>query len=224
MPPRDPDISAAARRDLPGVVRRAVHDLTQPLQALRMMLALPGVVAADARDIPGKLGSALDELDSRLAQMQALARALNPVAETEPPRAVPFLDLVALARRVNPAPWRGAVRVLNPSCPVRVPPRAAAWVLAVLVDNAARARPRSRIVVGPRCGGRWIVVADDGDGMTAEACGDLADALAGGPGAGLGCGLSLARLLVGGWGGAWRVSARPGGGMRIAFSTATAAF
>lgn len=224
MPPRVPDIPAAARRDLPGAVRRAVHDLTQPLQALRMMLALPGVVVADARGIPGKLEGALDELDVRLAQMQALARALDPAAGIEPPRVLPFSDLVALARRLNPAPWRGAVRVLNPSCPVRVPPHAAAWVLSALVDNAARARPRSRIVLGPRCGGRWVLVADDGDGMTAAACGDLAEALAGGPGAGLGGGLSLARLLVGGWGGTWQVSARPGGGARIAFSTATSAF
>jgi len=223
MPPRRPDIPAAARRDLPAAVRRAVHDLTQPLQALRMMLGLPGVVAADARDLPGKLETALDELDARLAQLQALARALDPCGETEPPREVPFSDLVALARRLNPRIWRGAVRVLNPACPVRVPPRAAAWVLSALVDNAVRARPRSRVVVGPRCGGRWIVVADDGDGMTPEACGDLAESLAGGPGAGLGGGLSLSRLLVGGWGGTWRLSSRPAGGARIAFSTAAAA-
>jgi len=224
MTHRKPDIAAAAHRDLPGTVRRAVHDLTQPLQALRMILGLPGVVVDDARGLPGKIDGALDELEARLAQLQALARVLDDGADTEAPRVVSFADLVVLARRIAPAAWQGAVpvRVINPACLVRVPPHAAAWVLSVLVDNATRARPRSRIVVGPRCGGHWILVADDGDGMTSEGCDEMMDALVGGFGKGLGGGLSLARLLVGGWGGAWRVSSHPGSGARIAFSTTAA--
>ncbi|MBN2751998.1 MAG: sensor histidine kinase, partial [Rhodospirillaceae bacterium] len=105
---------------------------------------------------------------------------------------------------------------------VCVPPRAAARILNALVSNALVARPRSRVVIGPRCGGRWILVADDGSGMSASTCAAVSAALAGGPGEGLGVGLSLARVLVGAWGGAWQVSSRSGNGTCLAFSTVAA--
>lgn len=210
------------RKLFPMVVRRAVHDLNQPLQALRMMLELPGVVADDGRGIPNKLSAALTELEARLAQMQALARALGGDVEDEAPKRFPFGDVVAMARRQRPDLWDGSVRIVvaNPACPVRLPLRAAAWCLNALVDNARRARPRSRVVVGPREGGRRIVVADDGDGMNRALLAQLQGALGGGDAAVLGVGLTLASVLVGRWNGTWQVGATDGGGACVGFSTA----
>ena len=218
---RPSDVATAARRDFPAVVRRAVHDLTQPLQAVRMMLDLPDVVVADHRELPRKLDAALAEIDQRLTQLQALARQCDEdAAESEAARSCLFGDAVALARRVRPELWGdGMVRVINSGRGVRLPPCAVAWVLNVLVDNARRARPRTRVLVGARGDGRWIVVADDGEGIVPEALAVLNEALEGGNGAVLGGGLSLARLLVSRWEGAWRTASRPGCGTRISFST-----
>lgn len=209
----------AARKVFPVVVRRAVHDLNQPLQALRMMLELPGVVADDGREIPKKLSSALAELESRLAQMQALARVLDGAAADEAPQRVPFVDVVAMARRQRPELWSGAVRVavVNGASPVRLPLRAAAWCLNALVDNALRARA-TRVVVGPREGGRRIVVADDGDGMNRALLTQVRKALDGGDAAILGVGLTLASALVSRWGGGWHVAASDGGGACVGFT------
>lgn len=215
MPTRRPP---AARKGLPAVLRRAVHDLNQPLQAVRMMVEIPGVIAEDSRGIPQKLGGALTELEARLAQIGALARALDADADAEPVRAVGFAEVVALARRIRPEIWeRGdAVRVGNPGAIVRVPPRAAAWCLNSLVDNARRARAR-RIVVGPRAG--WIVVGDDGGGMSRAMLAQMRRALGGGDGAFLGVGLALASALVATWGGGWRADSTEGRGTCIGFST-----
>lgn len=213
----------AARKTFPVVVRRAVHDLNQPLQALRMMVELPGVVADDGRGIPQKLAAALTELESRLAQIQALARVLDGAVDEEAPRPLPFADVVAMARRQRPELWSGEERVIavNGGCVVRLPLRAAAWCLNALVDNALRARA-SRVVVGPREGGRRIVVADDGDGMNRALLAQVKTALGGGSGAVLGVGLTLAAALVARWNGVWRIDATDGGGACIGFSTATA--
>jgi C4-dicarboxylate-specific signal transduction histidine kinase len=216
---------AATRKIFPGVVRRAVHDFNQPLQALRMMIELPGVVADDGRAIPRKLGLALAELEARFAQIQALARVLDGAAEDEPPRMIPFSDVVAMARRLRPELWSGDVRVVavHAACPVCLPLRAAGWCLNALVANARAARPRSRIVVGPREGGRRIIVADDGDGMNRVRLAQLRKALVGGDAAILGAGLALASALVARWGGVWRVDAVDGGGSCVGFSTASGA-
>ena len=212
---------AAARKVFPVVVRRAVHDLNQPLQALRMMIELPGVVVDDGRGIPKKLGCALAELESRLAQMQALARVLDGAVDDETPVLLPFSDVVAMARRQRPDLWSGdvPVAVVNGACPVRLPLRAAAWCLNALVDNALRARA-SRVLTGPREGGRRIVVADDGDGMNRALLAQVKKALDGGEAPILGVGLTLAAALVARWGGGWRVDAVDGGGACVGFSAA----
>lgn len=219
MPDR---VRTSVKKALPLVMRRAAHDLTQPVQALRMILGLPGVVAEDGRELPRKLGAALDEVEARLAQMQALARILDGGAEVEPPRPTRFADVLALARRLRPELWGAPARILNPQCELLLPPRAAAWCLNALVDNARHARPKARIVVGARASG-WVVVADDGDGMNRATLAALRRALGGGDAQGLGTGLALAAALVAGWGGGWRVEARAGGGASFGFSAAASA-
>lgn len=202
---------ASVKKALPQVMRRAAHDLAQPVQALRMILGLPGVVAEDGRELPRKLDAALIEVEARLAQMQALARALDGAAEAEPIRPVPFAEVVALARRLRPDLWADPrLRLANLGCVLHLPPRAAAWCLNALVDNARRARAKSRILVGARASG-WMVVADDGDGMNRATLAALRRALGGGDAATLGSGLALAAALAAGWGGAWRVEAGAGG-------------
>lgn len=215
-------VHASVKKALPPVMRRAAHDLTQPLQALRMILGLPGVVADDARELPRKLGAALDEMEARLAQMQALARVLDGGAEVEPPRPTRFADVLALARRLRPELWGPPVRILNPQCELLLPPRAAAWCLNALVDNARRARPKARVVVGARAAG-WVVVADDGDGMNRATLAALRRGLGGGDAQGLGTGLALAAALVAAWGGGWRVEAGSDGGACFGFSSAKSA-
>lgn len=212
---------ASVKKALPLVMRRAAHDLTQPVQALRMMLGLPGVVAEDGRELPRKLDAALVEVEARLAQMQALARVLDGAAEAEAARPVRFADVVALARRMRPELWGDPLlRVVGATRPLALPPRAAAWCVNALLDNARRARPKSRIVVGVRAGERRVVVADDGDGMNRATLAALRRALGGGDAGGLGIGLALAAALVAEWGGDWRVDARDGGGACVGFSAA----
>lgn len=216
-PDRRADAADAARRDFPAVVRRAAHDLTQPLQAVRMMLDLPGVLADDGRGLPGKVNRALAELDRRLTQLQRLARRLDGGAEAEPPRPVFLAEIIDLARSDRPDLWDERTRCPTPARTVVAAPRDAAMVLNALVENARRARAR-RIVVGARGDGRRIVVADDGEGMSAGALAALAGALAGGDAAPLGGGLFLSRLLVAGWGGGWSLRSRPSAGTCVAFS------
>lgn len=213
---------APVKKALPQVMRRAAHDLTQPLQALRMILGLPGVVAEDGRELPRKLDAALVEVEARLAQMQALARVLDGASETEAPRPVRFGEIAALARRLRPELWADPlVRVVNAAAVLELPPRAAAWCVNALLDNARRARPKSRVVVGAHAGGRRVVVADDGDGMNRATLAELRRALGGGDARCFGTGLSLAAALVAEWGGGWRVEARDGGGACFGFSAAS---
>ncbi len=215
---------AAAKKAFPVVVRHAVHDLTQPLQALRMLLGLPGVVAEDSRELPRKLDAALTEMEARLAQVQALARVLDGSTDVETPRLVSLADVLALARRGRPELWADPlIRVRNPDAVLNLPPRAAALCLNALVDNARRARPKSRIVVGPREGGRRLIVLDDGDGMNRATAARIARALAGGEASVLGVGLALAASLVAGWAGEWRVASTEGVGSIVGFSAANPA-
>ena len=91
---------------------------------------------------------------------------LDGSTDVETPRLVSLADVLALARRGRPELWADPlIRVRNPDAVLNLPPRAAALCLNALVDNARRARPKSRIVVGPREGGRRLIVLDDGDGM-----------------------------------------------------------
>ncbi len=108
------DVAAAARRDFPAAVRRAAHDLTQPLQAVRMMLDLPGALVDDGRGLPGKVDRALAEIDRRLTQLQRLARRLDGGAEAEPPRPASLAEIVDLARRDRPDLWDGGCVVPPP--------------------------------------------------------------------------------------------------------------
>ncbi len=201
--------SDTSRRDFPAAVRRAAHDLAQPFQALRMMLELPGVVADDGRGLPGKLARALAEMERRLTLLQRLARRLD--GEAEPSGQPHLAEIVDIARADRPDLWDGRVRCRNGGCVLPVPPHEAALVLNALVENAGNAHAR-RIVVGARAGGRRIVVADDGDGLDAAARDALVAALAGDGAEVLGGGLFLARLLVAGWGGGWKLASRPAGG------------
>jgi signal transduction histidine kinase len=208
---------AAALRDFPAMVRRTAHDLTQPVQALRMMLDLPGVLVADGRGLPDKTDRALAEAERRLSRLQQLARRLDGAAAAEPRHRVRFSRVAACARTERPDLWDGRVRCGNLGQTLSLPPGEAAEVLNVLIENAHAARAR-RIVVGARGDGRRIVVADDGEGMAATVRDALLAALAGGDGSVLGGGLSLARLVVAGWGGSWRLVSRPAHGTCVEVS------
>ena len=209
------EMREAVLRSLPVVVRHAIHDLSQPLQAMRMMTGIAGVVVDDGRGIPAKLQAALEETEVRVAALQTLARALSD-GITMMPREGTLADLAALCRRARPDLWRGEPmpRVVAPGRKVCVPQAAAAQVIAALLDNARAARPKTRILVGVRDGRIWV--GDDGYGMATPArLETVLNARTAGP---LGVGLSLSMLLVGAWGGTWRVRSREGAGTLIGFS------
>jgi len=216
------------REAFPTTVRQAVHDFTQPLQALRMMLGLPGVVVDDARKLPQKVEDALEELDMQMNQLHTLARVLDG-AGLPPAELKPFAQTLEMAVHLAPSLWqsndtsrKGELHVYGRDCPMCLPTGNAAWIVNVLLDQAWRTRPKSRIIVGSRSYGKWVIVADDGDGMSEGAARDLEatlnDVHVGARQVALTSGLLLARLMVAGWGGSWRVISKPGKGSVFAFS------
>ncbi|TVR47815.1 MAG: sensor histidine kinase, partial [Puniceicoccaceae bacterium] len=115
------------------------------------------------------------------------------------------------------------------SCQCRLPkteripgePAVLRMVLGNLIDNAIRSTPSGDVQVMVRVTGSGVLlqVADTGPGFPSrdrELLFEWFERGAAGRGeAGWGVGLSLCRELVGGLGGAIRLSARPGGGSRV---------
>lgn len=212
-------MQASARVAFPTTVRHAIHDLSQPLQALRMMLGLPGVVVDDQRGLSGKVDTALAEIDLQLSQLHTLSRLID-TEKYGTVEVLPFAKTLDYAEQLSPELWQKlkSIRVYGRDCPMLLPSRNAAWTLNAVLDYALRTRPKTRIVVGARSYGKWVIVADDGDGMTQDNAEALEQTLNGGHEVSLGSGLLLARLMVAGWDGHWRVISKEGKGTVIAFS------
>lgn len=149
---------------VPAEVDRLLHDLGQPLAAIRALAWTP----------PGT-GAAADEAPARLARIAELAEWMNALLDRTrspaPPEPTdgPEADVGAVLRDVvvaAAAGWGGVLR-LQPGPPVAVPldPVDLRRAVANLVDNAIRAGGQVDVRLLPVTDRVRIEVADDGPGF-----------------------------------------------------------
>jgi signal transduction histidine kinase len=142
----------------PAEVGRLLHDLGQPLAAIRALAwTPPGGAGSDA-------AARLEHINELAAWMAAL---LDVAEETRPAGAgtevgTVVLDVVVAAA----AGWDGTLR-FQPCAPVAVPldPVDLRRAVANLVDNAVRAGGRVDVRLLRVADRVWVEVADDGPGF-----------------------------------------------------------
>ncbi len=200
-------IKAQSRDAFPSAVRQAVHDISQPLQALRMMVGLPGVVTDDQRHLPDKVDYAVSEIDRQLTQLHTLARVLDAdhLGQAETLR---FSETLSYAQQVSPDLWQQgqSIRIYGKHRQIKLPSRNGAWVLNALLEMAIATYQADRIVIGVRPAMRELVFGFNGVGLSRQDAVVLERTLNGGEDTPLSCGLMLAKLLVSGWGGQWSIN------------------
>ncbi|WP_432767693.1 sensor histidine kinase [Sphingopyxis sp.] len=187
------------------------HDLRTPLASLRVR-----VEQVDDERLRDKMIASIEEMTAMLTDILALARS---GAGTETAERV---DLAALATEIA-ADYRERGKDVSPGATVaaatKVRPMLLRRALRNLVDNAVAYGTRARISIAADGGMARIVVSDDGPGLTAEQIRTLVEPFARGEESrnratgGAGLGLSIAREIAEGEGGALTLANRPGGGL-----------
>jgi C4-dicarboxylate-specific signal transduction histidine kinase len=217
-------IHAGRLSALGQVSAEMVHEMNQPLGALRMLLDNACAMLGDDR-----VGDALSNLH-RVAQLVdrlgRLTRQINLFTHKTPVRtaAVPLrqaidLSLMALAHRQQDLSVQVDVLVSPPDLAVRADEARLEQVLVNLLGNAFDAvsgKPARRVhILGSQVGDRCLVsIADSGPGIRLDMLSALFEPFATSKqaGAGLGLGLTIARHIVGEFGGSLRGNNRPAGG------------
>lgn len=187
------------------------HDLRTPLASLRVRVE--GVEDDRLRD---KMIASIDEMTAMLSDILALARS---GAGTEVQERVPLRELIgelaADYRERGKDVAVGAVADVH----VLVRPMLLKRALRNLADNAIAYGVRARLSVTAAAGRARIAVSDDGPGLTDEQIRTLVEPFARGEQSrnratgGAGLGLSIARDIAEGEGGALTLANRAGGGL-----------
>lgn len=187
------------------------HDLRTPLASLRVRVE--GIEDDKLRD---KMIASIDEMTAMLSDILALARS---GAGTEAQERVPLRELIAeLAADYRERGKDVAVGEVA-DVHVLVRPMLLKRALRNLADNAIAYGVRARLSVTAAEGRARIVVSDEGPGLTAEQIRTLIEPFARGEQSrnratgGAGLGLSIARDIAEGEGGALTLANRTGGGL-----------
>lgn len=187
------------------------HDLRTPLASLRVRVE--GVENDTLRE---KMIASIDEMTAMLADILALARS---GAGTEARERVPLRELVGeLAADYQERGKDVAVGDVA-DVHVMVRPMLLKRALRNLADNALAYGMRARLSVTAAAGRARIIVSDDGPGLTEEQIRTLVEPFARGEQSrnratgGAGLGLSIAREISDGEGGALMLANRSEGGL-----------
>lgn len=187
------------------------HDLRTPLASLRVR-----VEQVDDETLRNKMIASIEEMTTMLGDILALARS---GAGTEAQERVALRELIGeLAADYRERGKDVAVGEIA-DIHVLVRPLLLRRALRNLTDNAVAYGARARLSVTAATGRARIIVSDDGPGLTDEQIKTLVEPFARGEQSrnratgGAGLGLSIARDIAEGEGGALTLANRPGGGL-----------
>lgn len=187
------------------------HDLRTPLASLRVR-----VEGVDDDKLRDKMVASIDEMTAMLTDILALARSGS---GTEAQERVPLRELIGeLAADYGERGKDVAVGDVA-DVHVLVRPMLLKRALRNLADNALAYGVRARLSVTASAGRTRIIVSDDGPGLTEEQIRVLVEPFARGEQSrnratgGAGLGLSIAREIAEGEGGALTLANRAGGGL-----------
>ena len=187
------------------------HDLRTPLASLRVR-----VEQIDDDVLRGKMIASIEEMTAMLTDILALARS---GAGTEVQERIPLRELIGeLAADYDERGKDVAIAAIADAV-VLARPMLLKRALRNLVDNALAYGVRARLSVVVEDGQARIVVSDDGAGLSDEQIRTLIEPFARGEQSrnratgGAGLGLSIARDIAEGEGGALTLGNRDGGGL-----------
>ncbi|MBX2797793.1 MAG: hypothetical protein KTR31_09000 [Myxococcales bacterium] len=189
-------------RTLSHELNNSLGPMASTLRSVRRMLADP--THAD------RLTTAMDALDARVEHLTRFLGDYGRLARLPPPRPEPvhWASFLARLQQVEPfvlrdvAPGKG-----------RFDPAQIEQVLLNVLRNAREAgSPEPEVAVGRREDGWELVVADRGEGFSAEASANALVPFFTTRSGGSGLGLALSRDIVAGHGGTLQLQAREGGG------------
>jgi signal transduction histidine kinase len=187
------------------------HDLRTPLASLRVRVER---VEDDA--LRDKMIASIEEMTAMLTDILALARS---GAGTEAPERIALGELVGELAADYRERGKDVVMADVADVAVRARPMLLRRALRNLTDNAVAYGVRARLSVAVQGGEARIVVSDDGPGLTGEQIRTLVEPFARGEQSrnratgGAGLGLSIARDIAEGEGGALALANREGGGL-----------
>jgi signal transduction histidine kinase len=187
------------------------HDLRTPLASLRVR-----VEQIEDDKLRDKMIASIEEMTAMLRDILALARS---GAGTEAPERIPLRELIGeLAADYQERDKDVAIGEIA-DANVLARPMLLKRALRNLTDNAIAYGVRARVSVAVKGGHARIIVSDDGPGLTDEQIKTLVEPFARGEQSrnratgGAGLGLSIARDIAEGEGGALTLGNRAGGGL-----------
>ena len=212
-----------AQGSLEAVVSLIVHEVRNPLSALRALVQGLEEVVGDGAEITAYTTRLTDEIDRLGRLLASMAQVAGPHARPARPL-VPLSELERVAATFRPALARRGIAIqvsVTPRVePVVGDPDQLQQLLVNLITNAADAMPDGGTVTlrarrDPR-GRTVIAVEDTGSGMTpAEIERALRPRSSSKPG-GMGLGLTVVRSIVRQFGARLRVTSVPGKGTSFA--------
>lgn len=224
QPDADPgDVEAAVR----GFVRRAAHDLAQPLQVAYGYLELLRDQYGD--DLPGDAGVWLASAIRSLDRSRLFVREMLRYSRVESPTLSP-IDLAAAASQavgnIDPDLPSAEVVVATELPTVAGDGTQLTMVFEALIDNAIRhgaptddRAPRVDVTADRSQGWCTVTVADAGPGIPLELRAKVLEPFERGAGtARPGLGLTIARLIIANHGGRLWIDERPTGGAAVRFT------
>ncbi|HEV2291446.1 MAG TPA: ATP-binding protein, partial [Gemmatimonadales bacterium] len=214
------DASQAARVLAWGeMARQVAHEIKNPLTPLRLGVQhLRRVRQERPAEFDRTFDATAERILAEIDRLDTIARAFSRfAAPVEAAAPLEPVDLQAVAAEVLQLYRLGgdvAVElVAGEGATVGARKDEVKEVLVNLVENARNAGAR-RIVV--RCGGRRLVVEDDGEGIAEDLLPRIFEPRFSTTTSGSGLGLSIVKRLVEGWGASVSVSSRPGAGTVVA--------
>ena len=215
------------------MARQVAHEIKNPLTPIRLgiqhLQRIKG--KAESSAFEATLQETSERILAEIDRLDGIARAFSrfgtPPAEAEQLPLEP-VDLAATAREVvrlyDLGPARAApkfeVRAGN-GAPALARKDEVKEVLVNLLENARNADAK-RVTVQIAAGGRQLIVADDGRGISADALPRVFEPTFSTTSSGAGLGLAIARRLVESWGGVITLESDPGKGTRVTLTLQTA--